>query len=132
MTARPARIAPCPRAMATASRGSTLVEALVALVLVAFAAATVAAAAQAGLRAARGAAVLEALTAAAAADLARAQARGALPGLEDVVGADPTLGAGVEHRMAVTRGDGIAVLEAQVVVPGSPPFMLATRMCVPE
>ncbi|HEY2389414.1 MAG TPA: prepilin-type N-terminal cleavage/methylation domain-containing protein [Candidatus Binatia bacterium] len=113
-------------------RGSTLVEALVALVLVAFAGAVVAAAAETNLRATRAAAVLEQLTAGAAADLARAEARGAPEGVDDQLITDPTLGAGVEHRVTVTRSGDVVTLEARVVAPGSDPFVLATRQYVPR
>ncbi len=112
--------------------GWTLIEALVALGMVVFAASVLVAAAQTNLRALQSAAVLEQLTAAAAADLARTQARGAPAGTEETHGDDPTLGAGAEHRIDVTRSDGIATIEALVAVPGTPPLTLATRMLVPE
>ena len=113
-------------------RGSTLVEALVAAVLVAFAGAVVAAAAETSLRATRAAAVLEELTAGAAADLARAEARGAPAGVDDQIVTDPMLGVGVEHRVAITRNGDVATLEARVVAPGADPFVLVTRQYVPR
>jgi hypothetical protein len=116
----------------THERGSTVIEALVAVVLVAFAGAVVASAAQTSLRATRAAAVLEQLTAGAAADLARAEARGAPVGVDDQVATDPTLGAGVEHRVTITRSADVATLEARVVVPGADPFVLVTRQYVPQ
>ena len=116
--------------MTLRQRGSTLVEALVALVLVAFAGGVVAAAAHTNLRASRSAAMLEQLTAAAALDIARTEARGAPAGIEDTIGADPTLGPGTEHRIAITRSNDVATVEARVAVPGEPPLILSTRMLV--
>jgi Tfp pilus assembly protein FimT len=111
--------------------GSTLVEALVALVLVAFAGAVVAAAAHTNLRATRSAITLEQLTAAAAFDIARTEARGAPAGIEETIGTDPALGPATEHHIEVTRSDnGVATLDARVAVPGVPPLTLSTRMWV--
>jgi len=120
------------RSPGVSTRGSTLVEALVALALVAFAGSIVAAAAQTSLRASRTAAVLEQLTAGAAADLARAQGRGAPEGVDDTITTDPTLGAGVEHRVTITRAGDVATLEARVVAPEADVLVLATRMYVPQ
>jgi type II secretory pathway pseudopilin PulG len=117
--------------MVSRQRGSTLIEALAALVLVALAGAIVAAAARTNLRATRSAAALQRLTAAAALDIARVEARGAPAGIEETIGVDPMLGPETQHRIAITRSDDdVASVDARVAVPGEPSLTLSTRMLV--
>jgi hypothetical protein len=116
----------------TGDPGSALVEALVALTLMAFAGSIVAAAAATNLRATRQAASIEALTALAARELAGAQARGAPVASED----GPVDVPGVrdaERRLTVTHDpSGIAQLDVRLTASGARPLHLSTRTLLSE
>jgi hypothetical protein len=112
--------------------GSTLVEALAALALLALAASVVAAAAAANLRALGGAVVLERLVTLAARELALAQARGAPATSEDTTVLDPDLGVVARHLEVARDADGVAALAVRVTVPNTPPLDLRTRIQTAE
>jgi hypothetical protein len=111
-----------------AVRGSALVEALAALVLLALAGSVVAAAATANLRALRTAVVLERLVARAVHELSLAQARGAPVTSEDATTTDPDLGTVGRHLEVTRDADGVATLAVRLTAPNAPPMELTTRM----
>jgi type II secretory pathway pseudopilin PulG len=126
--------------MRVGERGSTLIESLAALALMAAAGAVIAAAASTSLRAVRHAADCERMTAIAARELARIQARGASEEtserrLDDSGFASPARLSTLVSR----RPDGVAELRVTVDVTADPgdasaalPVTLATRMLVGE
>lgn len=117
---------------AAGAAGSALIEALVALVLMALAGSVLGAAATVSLRATRRAAELERLTAVAARELAIAEARNAPAGTDEA----PLTGAvdpGTVRRLEVSRDDeGIATFAVQVTAPGVPPLRLVARTLANE
>jgi type II secretory pathway pseudopilin PulG len=129
----------CGGLLTAGERGSTLIESLAALTLMAAAGAVIAAAATTSLRAARHAAECERLTAIAARELARVQARGAPEEtserrLDDSGFAGPARLSTLVSR----RPDGIAELRVTVDLAGNPgeapasPITLTTHMLVGE
>ena len=129
----------CGRLLTVSKRGSTLIESLAALAIMAAAGAVIAAAAATSLRAARHAAECERLTAIAARELARVQARGAPEEaserrLDDSGFASPARLSTLVSR----RPDGIAELRVTVDLAGDPggapvsPVTLTTHMLVGE
>lgn len=112
--------------------GYALVEALVAIALVALAGTVVAAAATTNMRALRAAAVLERLVALASRELSLAEARGAPALVEDVTALDPDLGVVARHLEVSRDADGIATLAVRVTAPGAAALDLRTRMQTTE
>lgn len=113
--------------------GATLVEAVVALGLVALAGAVVASAATAGLRAARRATTLAPLTAITARELASLAARAADATSGETTLAVPGFAEPLTVTAAVERDAGLATLRVQVA--GGRPLervTLATRVMVRE
>ncbi len=112
-----------------ATRGSALVEAIVALAFFVVAAAVLCGAATVGLRASRRAAVLDGLTAVAARELAVLQARGGTPAVEDgtlvAAGLDPT----TRRHVEVTRDDeDVVSYLVRLTAPGAGTVQLETRV----
>ena len=114
---------------ARATRGSTLVEALVALVLMGLAGSVLASAALTALRATKRAWSLAQLTTVAARELAIAEARGPTIGIDEgpmrAPGLDPRTTRRVEVR---ADGDNLVSLNVRVVAPGTAPVELHTCM----
>jgi type II secretory pathway pseudopilin PulG len=112
--------------------GSALVEALVAIVLIAIAGATVATAAATGLRATRRAATLEHVTALASRQLAVVTSRGADAAASDTVVTVPGIVGPVQQTTDVDR-DGRVIATSARVSGGRPSesVTLATRVLLP-
>jgi len=111
------------------SRGSALIEALVALAFFIVAASVLAGAATVGLRASRRAALLDGLTLVAARELAMAEARGTEPRTEEAIIAAPGLGPSTRRRIEVTRDDeGVASYTVRITAPDASHVELQTRL----
>ena len=114
-------------------RGSLLVEALAAMALTLAAGVVLAAAAVAGLGAARQAGVIHRAVALAARDLSALQSAGAPEVDETIALDDPALGPGAARRAVVHRGAN-DLAELTVAVAPAPPYApvtLVTRMRLP-
>jgi type II secretory pathway pseudopilin PulG len=94
--------------------GAALIEALVAIVLIAIAGAMVATAAAAGLRATHRAATLEHVTATAARQLAQLASRGAGAAGSDTIGSVPGIPGPVQQTTDVQRDGRMLALSASV------------------
>ncbi len=114
------------------NRGSTIIEALVATTLVAFAGAVIASAAATNLGAVRRAGAIERLTTVAARELAAVQATAAAAASDEAALAEPGFASPLRRQTLVTRrADGIVELTVTVATePAVERVSLATRVLV--